>query len=483
MNLIELRQTLENKQYPQGFIEDVIIFYPMMIQYYGEQEVDNFLREWIYVFYNKLGASGNTEREKKQVNVNLYSAEEYWDERLITALFHELGHALGTLEMPVDDLLSQGHDRESFFVKMDEAVVSDYQDDIMFGQLQYGYYESQINFKCRGGKNNWHKYPFEKLYYNVLKILLGDKQDLIIKLMHEKNVDTKIQIYKTIISELKNNLTEEELGILLDSCVILELNHGYGEVLNQTMANQKINNYLREDYIYNKQQQKTEEEIQQFEIEFKKYVSDFYSRYWKKSVDYATSRKIAGTNIFEQSDKLCSMVVDYLIRKLQSSESFDFSTIKAICEYLVKINNKSVDAEKMNILINSLFSYLNKLDISFDEEIEQMFSHQELLGVIAKIIALNRFNIDMLNTMSIVKSMEDGTVYLKCGNSIIKLSRQNTNVESYDTCLGTIEVNTVLPQVKLSLYDKTIGDANISSDLVDENRLLCQINLESLKSK
>lgn len=482
MNLIELRKILEMKKYPQGFIEDIMLFYPMMTKYFGETEIDLFLKEWNFVFFEQLGPSGNADREKKQINVNLYFADEYWDERLITALFHETGHALGTLCMDSHDLLSQGHERESFFEKMDEAVVSDFADDILFGQLSYGYYESHLSFKCRGGMNCWHKYPFEKLFYNVFKILLGAKRDLIVKLMRENDEVEKSQIYEMIKEELKNTLSEEEFEILVDSCAILILKHGYGETMEQTSANQRITEYLRGIYDYNFKQLKSGEE-ENFRKDFSRYVKEFYNKHWKKIIEYAQKRHLSDSDIFSQSDKLCSMFVDYLVRKVNESECIDFATIKVICEYLVKINNKSVNLDKTNILINALFSYLNKLSISFDSKIEQMFSQQELLCIIAKIIVLNGFKLEMLNSMAIMKVMEDGTIYLKCGELIIKLSRRNINDKTYDSCLGEIDVNTVLPQVRLNLYDKTIGDANADFELVDNDRLFCCVNLDDLKEK
>ena len=89
MNSIELKQVLSEKKYPEGFINDVILFYPLMVKCYGEEKVDKFLREWEYIFINKLGSSGNTYRDKKQISINLFYAEELWNERLITALFHD----------------------------------------------------------------------------------------------------------------------------------------------------------------------------------------------------------------------------------------------------------------------------------------------------------------------------------------------------------------------------------------------------------
>ena len=479
MNSIELKQVLSEKKYPEGFINDVILFYPLMVKCYGEEKVDKFLREWEYIFINKLGSSGNTYRDRKQISINLYYAEELWNERLITALFHELGHALGTLEITGDTILHQGHGNENFFVKMDEAVVSDFQDNIMFGQLSYGYYNDNIGFKCRGGKNNWHKYPFEKLYYNVFKILLGDKRNLIEDLMYETDEREKLNKFNDIVEELKYSLDEQEFGILLDSCILLILNHGYGETLNETRAEKKINDYLREDYNYNKERLKNDSEKQNFEIEFNNYINNFYRKYWMKSIEYAKKRNIIGTDIFTQSDKLCSMVADHLIKKSDDLDSIDFSTIKEISEYLVKIDNRNVEQEKRDYLINVLISYLDKLNIVFDKEIEQLYSREDLLGAIAKVIAIKNLNLENINSMSIIK-IENDTVYLRCEKYLIKFSKHKTDDKSYDDCLGSIDVNTVLPQIKLNLYDKSIGDPNLSFDFNKENRLLIQSKLEDL---
>lgn len=485
MEIIELQNLLKEKEYPQGFIDDIVLFYPMMIKLYGENEVDNILKEWKYVIVDKLmGSSGYTDRDKKQIVVNNFNSH-FYSHHLITALFHELRHALINPDYSSYGLLSQGHERENFFEKIEEGFVSDCQDDILNGQLGYNYIDG-YSFKCRGDIDHADSYAFEKLYYNILKLLLGDKKELITIFFNEKDNEKRKMIYHEIIDELKKKLNEQELNVLLDSCAILILNHGYGERKTQTSAQDKINGYIREWYQYNLQFNKSEEERKEL-IEYtnKEFVPMFYEKNYKKIIEYAKGRKIIGTDIFTQSDRLCTMVVDNLLRRIEQTESFDFSLIKSICEYLVKINNRNVNEDKINSLINYLFVELNKLGINFDNEINEMFTQNELLGIITKIIAINGIDISKINEISIIKILDKDTLYLKCADSFIKISRKTTNdkIRTFDSILGQVDVNTVLPHVRLNYENNcTIGDENVIQVHAIENRFFCQIDAEKSKT-
>ena len=70
---------------------------------------------------------------------------------------------MGTLNIDTEDFLSDGDIHENFFEKMEEAVVSDYQDDLLNGELQYDY-ASTYNVKCRGDVLHAEKYLFKKIY-------------------------------------------------------------------------------------------------------------------------------------------------------------------------------------------------------------------------------------------------------------------------------------------------------------------------------
>lgn len=484
MDIVKLRDLLKGKNYPNNFIEDIILFYPLMVRNFSEEKIDIFFREWNIVFNNELHSfSCGTYKSDKKIVIGSNNLEEYYPHRLITTLFHEVGHTLGTSYIPFDELLSQGHERESFFEKIDEAVVSEKQDDVLCGQLQYNYVNG-YGFKCRGDVQHADTYAFEKMYYNVFKILLGNKRDLIYKMFYENNIEEKTKIYTLIKEELKDKLNEEELNILLDSCVSLITNHMYGaSISNDCSCERKINSYLKELYDYNYEysniKDKSKEEQEEFLKEFKAYSKQFYEKNYGKAVSYLKDRNILEVDISTQSDKLCSMVVDYLIKKNNMSSEVDFDTIKETCEYFVKINNRNVNKEKTNFLLESLYQKLEQLNIRFNNEIEEKYSHEELLGIILKIIAIKDVNLESINNLIIVKESED-SIFLKCNNYLIKVSRKLTNdrIRTFDSSLGNVEVNTTLPNIELN-YVKgcTIGDKVKLEELVNSNKTFCQVDI------
>ena len=255
------------------------------------------------------------------------------------------------------------------------------------------------------------------------------------------------------------------------------------EKINQMIVSvKKINRYLKDLYDYNYQTQniseKSDEEKKEFLASFQEYSKSFYSKNYGKVIEYARNRGLLKVDILSQADKLCSMVVDHLIKKINMSNDVDYETLKEVCEYIVKINNKNVSPDKTECLIESIYQKIETLGISFDSSVESKFSHKELLGIIAKIIAIKDVDLESINNLKIVKESED-SIYLRCNNYLIKVSSQLTNdrIRSFDNSLGDFEVNTVLPNIKLN-YAKgcTIGDSIQKEEIIDSNRLFCQVN-------
>ncbi len=60
----------------------------------------------------------------------------------LTLFIHEAGHAIGSLETDKDSFLMEGFEyREAFLNKFEEAVVSERQNEIEYGELNYTYVE------------------------------------------------------------------------------------------------------------------------------------------------------------------------------------------------------------------------------------------------------------------------------------------------------------------------------------------------------
>ena len=65
MELTKLIEICKQKEYSEEFSHDLVCMYPFMVKKYGYEAIDRLLTEWKYVFSNKVGASGNCDRNKR----------------------------------------------------------------------------------------------------------------------------------------------------------------------------------------------------------------------------------------------------------------------------------------------------------------------------------------------------------------------------------------------------------------------------------
>lgn len=490
MENIELTELCKSKNYPDYFSSDLISLYPYMIKCFGVEATDKFLVDWKYVIVNNMGASGAIYRDKKEITVNEYN-RRLWAYRMVTAAIHETGHALGTLKVDTDSFLSDGSaNLNDFFSKMDEAVVSDYQDDLLCGELQYDY-TNTYNFKCRGDILHIDNYGVQKLYFNVFKIILGDKKDLIVKMMYEKDLNRKSEIFNEIISVVSEKLNEQQLKCLVDSCAIIVYNHGY----SMFEANKKFSQ--RRDYMWKYLYDKNYKEVtsgnvslDDYNREFNEWFKNIYDDKYKRVTQYVNDNGIADVDIREQCDNLCEMTIDYLIDQIDKMTEFDFELIKEACTYFSKINNRSEALkEKTQILKELLSKQLSFVEFNFCPEITDEFSPEEINTILIKLISLNDVTFDTLSKIKVMKNDTDKQdfIYASLNDTIIKIGRysyleKDDLCNAHDVSEHGVYVNTVIPHINLS-YGNSIGDSNVNDNLKSTEKPLCKVSLKEIGYK
>lgn len=493
MELTKLIEICKQKEYPEEFSHDLVCMYPFMVKKYGYEAIDRLLTEWKYVFSNKVGASGNCDRNKREIGVNLYN----WGYnpihlyRVVTATIHEVGHALGTLDFSDTSFLNDGKDNnDDFFTKMDEAVVSDYQDELLVGELEYNY-SNDYNFKCRGDLEHYdNNYPIEKFYLNVFKILLGNDASLIEKMMYDQNKSHKKEFFEKIVQTLNSKLSDSQFKELINSCALLIYNHGYYGLYSDSFYEQRKEARRKQLYDLNYEMVKNGEiSLEEYKKEFEAWFEGMYDKKYSKVDKLVLENNLGNISIREQCDKLSEVAVDYLVSGLEKMQDFDFELIKSACLYFTKVNNRNPKLmEKTQRLNNLLKMHLSTLSISFSESITSSFDNNEMQTILIKLISLNGMSIDKLNNLKMI-STEQSTnfAYFTDGESIIKLGRYSDlpkdEFEKYhDPSFQNIYLDIVIPEIKFS-RGLVFGDSTIQKGSKITEDTLLKVSVEEKNNK
>lgn len=382
-----ITQLLNGKNYDEKLLAFIIELLPEMISTYGEEKTIIFLNEYTFVPRNYLGKnSGATNKDKKTIEFDWFAKNKH---EALTLLIHEAGHAIGSLEAAKDHILMEGHlYRESFLNKLEEAVVSQKQDELEFGELNYIYavinnYENgedehHNNFKTQPSQ----KYTINKVFYQNLMILLEKSRFLVNELMYEDSLEFKNKILERIIEIIKNTLNENELAILKDCIAVFVLNYSYrGD--KTTIA----------DYLKN--QKNFDEEMSEEEYR------NLLIQNFPKNIKYAKERQLFSRNIFKAVDDLCGITLNSLIRNFSNNKQSDLDNIIDACEYFAKIFSTSEqNSAKTEILKNLLVEKIKKLNPAiYYSFIDSEFSKDDFIDVFSKIISSNNFKRENLETI------------------------------------------------------------------------------------
>ena len=123
--------------------------------------------------------------------------------------------------------------RESFLNKLEEAVVSEKQNELEYGELNYTYctinnYENGEDFHQNDFRTQpTHKYTINNVFLKSIQILLGNNKDLITKMMFADSLEEKSRICNSIIKALEDKLSENDFFRLKDCINVFTLNYSY----------------------------------------------------------------------------------------------------------------------------------------------------------------------------------------------------------------------------------------------------------------
>ena len=366
---------LKLKGYSDELIKFAIELLPEMTKIFGEEKTIKFFKEYELIPRNRIGQnSGATYKADKKIEFDWHSKKLH---EALTLFIHEAGHAVGSLETNRESFLMEGFEhRESFLNKIEEAVVSERQNEIEYGELNYDYIEinngengeefHQNDFKTQPT----HKYTINNVFYKNIQILLGNNRDLINRMMFADNLEEKSEICNTIIGLLKTRLTEEEFLKLKDCVNVCVLNYSYkGD-------KETLFDYINNDKNFDDSM--TKEKYKELLI-----------KYFPKNIKYCMDRNLMKKNIFSAIDDLCELTVDALYTRLENTKYDKFFAIKEACEYFSKIcNNNERLYTKTNQLKMSLIDKMNILEPSLIAKFSSAgFNDEEVFEILIKIIS------------------------------------------------------------------------------------------------
>ena len=382
-----IRQLMSSKNCDEILIDYTIELLPEMISLFGKEKTIKFLNEYTFVPRSTIGVnSGATYKSKKKIEFDWTNKNKH---EALTLLIHEAGHVIGSLETEKSHFLMEGFKyRDSFLNKLEEAVVSQRQDELEFSDINYTYMtinnlENGEDFHLNDFKTQpSHKYTINKVFYQNLMIILGKNSFLFNKLMYEDNPNIKNDILNRITENLKSILNENELTTLKDCINTFILNYSYHG--DKTTI---------EDYLKNKKNfdnQISEEEYKNLLIQN-----------FPKNMKYAIERNLLSKNIFEAVDELCGITLDVIIRNFSNNEHSNFDNIRNACEYFSKIYNTSkTNSKKTEILKNLLIENIVKVNPTiYYNFIEGGYTREDFVDVFSRIIATNDFKQEYLGKM------------------------------------------------------------------------------------
>lgn len=370
---------LKLKGYSDELIKFAIELFPEMTKIFGEEKAIKFFKEYELIPRNRIGQnSGATYKDDKKIEFDWSSKNLH---EALTLFIHEAGHAIGSLETDRDSFLMEGFEyREAFLNKIEEAVVSERQNEIEYGELNYDYIEinngengeefHQNDFKTQPT----HKYTINNVFYKNIQILLGNDRDLINRMMFADSLEEKSKLCNQIVELLKVQLSEDEFLKLKDCVNVFVLNYSYkGDKVT-------LFDYIQNDKNFDDSM--TREKYKELLI-----------KYFPKNLKYCMDRNLTNKNIFSAVDDLCELTVDVLYARLEDTKYDKFSAIKEACEYFSKIcNNSERLSTKTNQLKMSLIDKMNILEPSLIAKFNSAgFNDEEVFEILTKIISKSDF--------------------------------------------------------------------------------------------
>ena len=436
----QIQDILKSKGYSDELIKYAINLFPEMIKLFGEKRTINFFREYTLIPRDRIGQnSGATNKDEKKIEFD-WSLKNFHE--ALTLFIHEAAHAIGSLETDNDNFLMEGFRyRESFLNKFEEAVVSERQNELEYGELNYTYCKiNNVENKEDFHKNDFktqptHKYTINNVLYKNIQILLGNSKDLILKMMFADSLEEKSKICNQIIKTLKEQLSENDFLKLKDCINVFTLNYSYkGDKTTLSAYIKDDNNF--DDSI-------TREEYK-----------ELLKENFPKNIIYCMERNLENKNIFDAIDDLCELTIDVIYSRLTDSEYDEFSSVKEACEYFSKIyNNADRLFAKTNKLKEALLDKIKALAPSLFYKIDNVgFDEEELFVILTKIISTHDFK---ENDLENIRINIDGIVTISTSNNHQYLVEKKP-IHSDDDTLTLFEDMSLVQPIKYEIVIKEI---------------------------
>lgn len=385
----QIYDILKLKGYSNELIQFAINLFPEMVKLFGEKKTINFFKEYTLIPRSRVGQnSGAAYKKEKKIEFdwsvkNLHEA--------LTLFIHEAAHAIGSLETDKDSFLMEGFEyRESFLNKLEEAVVSEKQNELEYGELNYTYctinnYENGEDFHQNDFRTQpTHKYTINNVFLKNIQILLGNNKDLITKMMFADSLEEKSRICNSIIKALEDKLSENDFFRLKDGINVFTLNYSYkGD--KRTLLD-----YMKNDENFD-------------DLMTREKYKELLKKYFPKNLKYCRERNLVNKNIFDAVDDLCELTIDVIYNRVIDDKYDAFSSIKEACEYFSKIyNNSQRLSDKTNQLKILLF---DKIKMSVPSLIHKFhdigFEDEEVFEILTKIISVHDFKENNLYNIQI----------------------------------------------------------------------------------
>lgn len=366
--------------FDEEFARWLELLYPFMIEEYGQEKIDTILYNYTYelIYTNISSFSGFCTQDKVVACWYLKNLHE-----ALTVFLHETGHAAGGPYGNEKLLLAGYEENESFFNKLEEAMVSERQNILEYGEFNTKYYD-YMDDNGKIGRNHFKsrsdKYAYYQVFLEGLKILLGESKGLIYENARSSTLEEHDKIYKKIKDEIKSVLKPEQYIILANS-----LN---GAIIHLDYPSKKgdINSKYKKIVIDFKRKN-----LNEF-IETYGYNFSFAKKYGKQN-----------QSIDEDINDFCGLIIEILKQRINDEKYDKLTALSQISRYIVMIKNSDKSLEKATDELMELW----RREVSITNEQLTDMSPQEREAISHYILAIPDISYEDLKNIKLLKKQNN----------------------------------------------------------------------------
>ena len=365
------------------FAEWLERLYPTMIEEYGQEKIDTILYNYTYELIETYLSNSAGICRKNKISVCWYFKNLH---EALTAFLHETGHATGG-PFSHEKLLEAGYeDRESFFIKLEEAMVSERQNILEFGEFNtkyFDYFGSDGKIRRYHFKSRNFKYAHYQAYLEGLKILLGKSKGLIYENARSATIEEHDEIYAQIKAEMQTLLTEEQFISLANA-----LN---GAIIHLDYPDE--DGSIRSKY-------------KKIVVDLKIKTPEQFEERYKYNVEFARKHGKLNQTIDEDINDFCRLIIEVLKQRITDEKYDKVEALSQISRYIVMIRNYDESLEKVtNELIELWRSEISKINLNIMgmEDI----SLQEKEAIMHYILAVPGISYEDIKNIKLIKNQKN----------------------------------------------------------------------------